>query len=113
MQGGFHMDCMLTAAGIIGSEDCNAPLSISAKKAQYHTLYPNPAGNTVTLSLPNLKQGQTANIAIYNTTGNLVKEVNNIKQENTVDISNLATGLYYYRILTTDGKSAAGRFVKE
>ena len=50
---------------------------------------------------------------IYNTAGQLVKTVTNIKQENTVDIANLATGLYYYRILTTDGKTGTGRFVKE
>ena len=44
----------------------------------------------------------------------LVHEVGNIKTvENTVDVSTLASGLYYYRVLTTDGKTAAGRFVKE
>lgn len=74
-------------------------------------LYPNPAKSNITISLPYI-QGQ-ADMRIYNTAGQLVKTVTNIKQENTVDISNLATGLYYYRILTTDGKTAAGRFVKE
>lgn len=75
------------------------------------TTYPNPAKSNITISLPYI-QGQ-ADMRIYNTAGQLVKTVTNIKQENTVDISNLATGLYYYRILTTDGKTAAGMFVKE
>jgi hypothetical protein len=51
---------------------------------------------------------------LFTATGALVHEVGNIKTvENTVDVSTLASGLYYYRVLTTDGKTAAGRFVKE
>ncbi|UPT68975.1 MAG: T9SS type A sorting domain-containing protein [Sphingobacteriales bacterium JAD_PAG50586_3] len=77
-------------------------------------LYPNPAGNSFTIRLDALKVGQGYNMQLFTSTGALVRDIANIKEaENIVDVSNLATGLYYYRILTTDGKTAAGRFVKE
>ncbi|UPT68973.1 MAG: T9SS type A sorting domain-containing protein [Sphingobacteriales bacterium JAD_PAG50586_3] len=77
-------------------------------------LYPNPAGNSFTIRLDALKAGQGYNMQLFTSTGALVRDIVNIKEsENIVDVSNLATGLYYYRILTTDGKTAAGRFVKE
>lgn len=76
-------------------------------------VYPNPAGNTITLTIPDLKQGQTAGIAIYNTTGVLVKQQPGLNQpENQLDIANLPTGLYYYIVQTPDGQNS-GRFVKE
>jgi hypothetical protein len=77
-------------------------------------LYPNPADNSFTIKLDALKTGQGYNMQLFTSTGSLVRDIKNVKSvENTVDVSALATGLYYYRIVTTDGKTAAGRFVKE
>ncbi len=77
-------------------------------------LFPNPASQNITLKLNALKTGQSYSMQLFTATGALVHEVGNIKTvENTVDVSTLASGLYYYRVLTTDGKTAAGRFVKE
>jgi hypothetical protein len=96
---GFTIDFVNTPLGAecITSDNENP-------KPQLVSVYPNPADNTITLSLPNLKQGQTADIAIYNTTGNLVKEVKNVDQSQTqIDIANLPNALYYYTLTTPNG----------
>jgi hypothetical protein len=80
---------------------------------QKPVVYPNPANNSLTLSIPNLKQGQTANITIYSTTGALVKQLTGLNQpENQLDVSCLPAGLYYFIVQTPDGQNN-GRFVKE
>lgn len=77
-------------------------------------LFPNPTSQNITLKLNALKTGQDYQLQLFTATGTLVQQHNSIKTiEKTVDVSTLASGLYYYRVLTTDGKTAAGRFVKE
>ncbi|UPT68977.1 MAG: T9SS type A sorting domain-containing protein [Sphingobacteriales bacterium JAD_PAG50586_3] len=75
-------------------------------------LYPNPAGNAITITIPGIKN-QTASIHLYNASGQLVKAITNIKQqENTIDIANFATGLYYYTVTTVNG-FGSGKFAKD
>ncbi len=95
-------------------KDNTTAISESSKGNIVATLYPNPASNSFVMKLNALKAGQSYTMQLFTGTGALVHEVGNIKTvENTVDVSTLASGLYYYRVLTTDGKTAAGRFVKE
>jgi hypothetical protein len=95
-------------------KDNTTAISESSKGNIVATLYPNPASNSFVMKLNVLKAGQSYTMQLFTGTGALVHEVGNIKTvENTVDVSTLASGLYYYRVLTTDGKTAAGRFVKE
>ncbi len=77
-------------------------------------LYPNPTNSNITIALSSLKAGQQYSLAIYNSAGMLVKEQTGLKEAQTMlDVATLSSGLYTYRVVTTDGKSAAGRFVKE
>jgi hypothetical protein len=78
------------------------------------TTYPNPANNTLNLSLNVLKGNQTYRLHIYNTQGALVKEFSGLKgNSNSVEIAPLSAGLYTYTITTTAGQTAVGRFIKE
>ncbi|UPT68979.1 MAG: T9SS type A sorting domain-containing protein [Sphingobacteriales bacterium JAD_PAG50586_3] len=109
---GFYIYCIYTPTGIISNIDCNAPLSVNNNSIASLTLYPNPAGNTLTLYLPAIKQGQSAGIIIYNSSGAMVKQVADISQPKTLlDVANLPTGLYYYIINTCNGQHS-GRFLK-
>ncbi len=95
-------------------KDNTTAISESSKGNIVATIYPNPASNSFVMKLNALKAGQSYTMQLFTGTGALVHEVGNIKTvENTVDVSTLVSGLYYYRVLTTDGKTAAGRFVKE
>jgi hypothetical protein len=97
----------------IGGTFCVTTVDGKSVGMQKPVAFPNPATNSLTLSIPGLKQGQTAGITIYNTTGVLVKQQPGLNQpENQLDITSLPTGLYYYIVQTPYGQNS-GRFVKE
>jgi len=73
------------------------------------TIYPNPARNTIDISYGNgigLKE-----LIIYNIDGR-VKLQQNLKNDQTVDVSNLAKGSYSYTIITDSGVIHHGRLIK-
>lgn len=75
-------------------------------------VYPNPASNILTIG--NLLPNNSYYMALYNTAGQLVAQPACIKKaEVVVDINALAPGLYFYRIVSQNGASVTGRFVKD
>lgn len=67
-------------------------------------LYPNPAGNSVSIDL-NGTSG-VKSIGIYNTLGQLVAKIVDRPVGNvTADISGLRTGTYFVQIVTEEGKT--------
>jgi uncharacterized repeat protein (TIGR01451 family) len=63
------------------------------------TLYPNPASNSVQIT--NSLNETITNIAIYEVSGKLVKQISGANQSQiTVDLQNLAKGLYFLEIAT-------------
>ncbi len=78
---------------------------------------PNPTTNQTTLQFT-LPQEMTIKIAIYDMTGRLVKAVSKGKMssgDNTisVDLNNLASGVYTYTLETENGERATKRLVKQ
>jgi Protein of unknown function (DUF3500)/Secretion system C-terminal sorting domain len=78
---------------------------------------PNPTINQTTLTF-SLPQDMSVKIAIYDMTGRMVKAVSQgkmLKGDNavTMDLSNLATGVYNYTLETGNGERAAKRLVKQ
>ncbi|MBS1587522.1 MAG: T9SS type A sorting domain-containing protein [Bacteroidetes bacterium] len=69
------------------------------------TLYPNPAGNTITILAGNLHKQQAR---IYSATGLLCREFA-VGSNTTIDISALSQGLYFIRF----NSGVVTRFVKE
>lgn len=60
------------------------------------TLYPNPSNKTVTLNCETMMD----EIVIYSASGTLVKTLHNVKPNESIDISGLATGIYHISIKT-------------
>lgn len=80
----------------------SGPLATSAfvSTAKFK-VYPNPATSVVTISTPDV---DTANLLVTDLSGKVVmtKSLNGI--ENTVDISNLSTGAYFFEISANNKK---------
>ncbi len=65
-------------------------------------VYPNPANTELYIEL-SLQKGQTANICVYNTLGQLIL-CNGLQNSlNILQIDKLSSGLYYYRIIDNNG----------
>jgi hypothetical protein len=65
-------------------------------------VYPNPVSNLLYVDLPDLPQGKTGTLEVYSSMGNPVMSSKSLGQTQTIDLSNVAPGLYMVRI--TAGK---------
>jgi hypothetical protein len=71
-------------------------------------VYPNPVKNQFSI---NSTTG-VAHCEIFNTLGRIVKKYNNYKLVRNIDVSDLPSGLYYYKITFENDQESSGKFVK-
>ncbi len=72
-------------------------------------LYPNPSTEIVKFDFADADQ--ISEVAIYNTQGLLIKTISN--SQTGVDVSELNTGKYIFKIKTTDDRSFSKSFLKK
>jgi hypothetical protein len=71
------------------------------------SVYPNPAEDMLYIASNNT----TTDVAIIDVVGNLVKEYKNAGQ--SVNVSDLTTGVYIVRVSNINGEIVSTRFVKK
>lgn len=89
------------------SPDNLTPAGLTDVDIKSITIYPNPTSNS--LRLENF-EAEILNISVFNTTGQLVKEIS--ATTNTIDVSDLNQGVYQLMVATEDGLYS-NSFVKE
>lgn len=77
------------------------------------TVYPNPAQNMLHFQVDNGMNAQVYRISIFNSTGIEKLEGKLESLHASIDISELAAGLYFVRITGSDGRSAVLPVLKE
>jgi len=88
----------------------NTTLGISDNEFSKNlTLYPNPAKHTLQLNTNNQQIDQ---VKIFSVKGDLVQQVEGFETSKTIDVSQLASGMYYVQF-TAGGQIATKKFVKE
>jgi photosystem II stability/assembly factor-like uncharacterized protein len=96
---GFSDGDPLGNAGIF---KLSGPLATAAfENAAKFKVYPNPATSIVTISTPNV---DTANLSVTDLSGKVVMTKSLSGIENTVDISNLSTGAYFFEVSSNNIK---------
>ncbi|OJV28417.1 MAG: hypothetical protein BGO32_06210 [Bacteroidetes bacterium 37-13] len=99
-----HTQCHMIATSI-------SELPLQGKKDNAYLLYPNPANSM--LNIVNLGNKQIRQISIYNTSGSLMFESNEIDKINSsIDVTHLSNGLYVIKIAENDGNSSVYKFLK-
>jgi hypothetical protein len=97
----------LTAAEALELGSIPMNVSIRENKANSVKLYPNPAENDLYISgKPNLSK-----VAVYTVLGTQVKEYSNVLQ--SINVSDLKTGIYIIRLTDTNGKTVTSKFMKK
>ncbi len=71
--------------------DCN--LAIDEEIANSIDVYPNPTNSTITIANA---EGQS--VVVLNTLGQIVAEIENASENQTIDLSNLANGTYFVKV---------------
>ena len=103
-----NAQCSLTASFTQSVTTCVGITEISAD-ARSFGLYPNPATNAVTLEFNN---NSVKNISLLDLTGRVVLNTSVSDEKTTLNISNLAKGIYYVRI-QTNNKVEVAKIVKD
>ena len=63
------------------------------------SVFPNPVGRTVKITISKLNEGENAVINLCNIEGKLLVTKTQATKEESLDLSNLNSGIYYLRIL--------------
>ena len=72
-------------------------------------LYPNPIQDQLTIQLP--RATTKATLFIYNDIGQQVQKIEVLNTNNTINLDNLASGLYFYKV-NTSKKTTQGKLLK-
>lgn len=91
------------------SSDCQLKNS-DFEFSNYFSIYPNPAKNTLNIKIKN--SIEVSSLSIYNNLGQLIMLISNVKDNNTIDVSNLKTGNYFIKLIT-DKAISTGKFIKD
>jgi hypothetical protein len=73
-------------------------------KSDYFRVYPNPSKGVIKLE-SEINLEVVSKINLYHTNGTFIKELSLNRQNNQMDISELAKGMYFLKILTNNGAS--------
>ena len=87
----------------------NSNLNSQEKKAVFSTLFPNPAHNTITISIPSIKNQQ---LQLYNAEGKLLQSIQVKNQQVTLNILQYKNGFYIIKIVGSD-QTEILKFIKQ
>ncbi len=73
------------------------------------SIYPNPATTTLNLTSTGISDLE---LSVLDITGKVIKTERMLNQTFTIDVSDLASGIYMLRLVSTDGASKIVKFVK-
>jgi hypothetical protein len=95
--------------GASGLKSADIATDITSVNVQNVTVYPNPAGNTITLELSDNVGNEDAEL--YNSIGKLVKVIQIESSKQQIDIADLRSGIYFIRI--PKYPNASLKFIKQ
>jgi hypothetical protein len=105
------MGCLTPGCGIeqvfVGTKN---PQGLSEEQI---TLLPNPATQEISLVYPSLAPGSDAQVSIFDLQGKLVKQLLILDISTTIDIRELASGVYFVKLRTANGLHESTRFFKQ
>lgn len=105
----FGRNSIPSVSGTVDVLITGQPLGLYDLNRQMFTMYPNPVKDILNISL---QDDNNASIAIYNTLGQLVKEVRVTEKSISIDVSVLSKATYFIKI--NAGKTTYNaKFVKE
>jgi hypothetical protein len=86
---------------------CTSGISELSPNSENINIYPNPTTDYLTIEAQ-----EKVNIEILNLAGQIIKRVNTLAAQSTINISELAAGMYYIKVQTEKGIDVK-KFIKE
>ena len=88
----------------------NALLSIEPSQIKDIIVYPNPSNDFLKVHFTN--ENDRIDIKVYNNLGQLVLENTNLKSDENLNLQNLSSGIYTYKI-TSSNATRTGKIIKK
>jgi hypothetical protein len=85
----------------------NGTVGIDNIQEDHFSIFPNPAKDKIEITVP-----QKSEIQILNTEGQVLKNISGIQNQVSIDVSDLASGIYFIRIDNND-ENFIKKFAKE
>jgi hypothetical protein len=93
--------------------ECTVELDETDIQTSQYTIYPNPFSERITIEIPEFgKKNSIYTLSIFNIKGQLIKQLQLSKPQETVDITELNTGIFFMKIISQDNVFV-GRIVKK
>lgn len=92
--------------------DCTITTGLTEDEPVFR-VFPNPASDLFTVELHDASSLNALSIELFNHSGKIVYSDTITGERHEVDVSNLAAGIYYFRILTNHGNWSTGKIVIE
>ena len=108
----FHPESFYITNAGIPSLSFSTYNSISENKNLKITLSPNPATNSLTLNLTQLKNLQNTTVSIYDIQGQQLLQQNILQPQTELDISGFAKGIYIIKLIN-EKETLQSKFIKE
>ncbi|MDD4847994.1 MAG: thiol protease/hemagglutinin PrtT [Bacteroidales bacterium] len=100
---GYHFDYQQEV--LYGIEPMNLPIAVTENDSYSITISPNPTNGKIHIS-----KVEIANIEVLDING---KTINVRQNNNSIDLSNCISGIYFIKITSNDGKTIFKKVVKE
>lgn len=91
----------LASSPIVTGTNCTVLSSSSFDVASNVNLYPNPTNGTLNIDLNNLTN---VSVSVYDLNGRVILNRDLSDNENSVDLSNFQTGMYLFKIKSSEGE---------
>jgi hypothetical protein len=88
----------------------NALLTVNQFNTDSFVLYPNPANAIISIRFP--ANSSSVNFSLYNNLGQLILEKSNLQSDENLNIENLNSGIYFYKIASANA-TQTGKIIKK
>lgn len=102
---GFTIDATECAESELVIEET---LTLNDENSEIFSYYPNPASNII-----NIKGNDLKTLDVYNATAKRIFRYDLYPQTNTIDISSLTAGIYFFTVRDNNGGSETKRIIKK
>ena len=77
------------------------------------TIYPNPFSRSLNISVNNISQINNCELRLYNVLGAEIMNTTVTKQLNTLETSNLPSGIYFYKVIGNGKTIQSGKLISQ
>jgi len=87
--------------------------SIDAENSKVVTIAPNPFNKSTTIIINDASQINNCKVKIYNVLGKEMLNTTVTRQGNTLETSNLSTGIYFYKVINNNKTIQTGKLISQ